>query len=228
MAYKGAEDKKKAQNALNDYERQSLDNAFENIKISTIGSDLIREESGRTSANLVDASRNAGIRGILGGIPKIQSFTNTENQEARKYLDDQVIKREYAIAGDETDLRGMRENRDNSNIAALSSQVQKGDAEMMNGISGVAKGLQYGANNIDFGIEDDAGNTGSYAERQAKRVNQSSGTAGVPTYGKAVYPSNNPWRFGPMAPSPVATTSQASDIGLNSDFDSDLINKYQF
>lgn len=150
MAYQGEQDKKKAQAELNSYERQDLNNAFENVKISTIGSDLLREESQRTSANLVEASRNAGIRGILGGIPKIQEFTNNINREGQKILDDQVLKREYAIAGDDVKLRGEKEDRDISNISALSSQVQKGEADMWNGIGGVSKGISYGANNIDF------------------------------------------------------------------------------
>jgi hypothetical protein len=148
QAYKGAKDKKAGEQALNNYERQDLNNAFENVKISTIGSDLLKEESQRTSANLVDASRNAGVRGILGGIPKIQEFTNNQNREAQKLLDDQVQKREYAIAGDETKLREIKEDRDNANLSAISSQIQQGNADMWNGITGVAKGAMYGANNI--------------------------------------------------------------------------------
>lgn len=193
----------------------------------------MREESGRNSANMVDASRNAGIRGIMGAIPKIQANDNAVNRQIQVDLDNQVMKKEYAVAGDKVGLRDMRENRDNANIAAFSSQLQKGDADMMNGISGVAKGIQYGANNIDFGITDKNGNSGSYAERQAKRIAQSSGSGGsntvvnygsVPSYGNAVYPSPNPYRFGPMAPAPIALNS--NNLDLEDEYGSDLINKY--
>lgn len=153
-AYQGMKQKKEAQNELNDYERQDLTNAFENVKISTVGTDLMREENQRTSANLVDASRNAGIRGILGGIPKIQASTNDQNREAQVSLDNQVQKREYAVAEDNTRLRGIKENRDNANIAALSSQIDKGEQDMWDGITGAAKGISTIANNADFSSKD--------------------------------------------------------------------------
>lgn len=148
MAYNAAEEKKEAKRAMNSYDRQDLKNPFENVQISTVGSDLMREESGRTSANLVDAVRQGGDRAIISAIPKIQAYTNLENRDAQKYIDDQVLKREYAIAGDETNMRAMKENRDNANIAAISSQIDKADQDMWNGISGVASGISYGANSI--------------------------------------------------------------------------------
>lgn len=148
MAYNASEQKKEAKRALNSYDRQDLKNPFENVQISTVGSDLLREESGRTSANLVDAAQSGGARAIMGAIPKIQAYTNSENRDIQKYLDDQYQKREYAIAGDETNLRAMKENRDNANISALSSQIDKADQDMWNGISGMASGIAYGANSM--------------------------------------------------------------------------------
>lgn len=150
QAIQGSKDKKRAERALNDYERQSLDNAFENIQVSTVGSDLMREESGRTTSNLVDATRNAGLRGILGGIPKIQAGNNSANQEARKYLDDQVNQRQYAIAEDNVKIRGIKENRDNANIAALSSEVNAGKQDIWNGMIGAYKGVSSLANNFNL------------------------------------------------------------------------------
>lgn len=137
QAYQGSKDKKDAQGELNAYERSALDNAYKNIQISTVGSDLMKEESQRTTANLTDATRAAGLRGVLGGIPKIQAQNNLANQEARKYLDDQVNKRQYAMAEDETRLRRYREDRDIANIGALSSQVNAGKQDMWNGINGM-------------------------------------------------------------------------------------------
>lgn len=154
MAYQGAQDKKDGQNKLDNYDRNDLVNPYkEGVRISTEGTDLMREESQRTSANMVDASKDAGIRGIMGVLPRIQEATNAENRDAQKILDDQVQRRDYAIAGDETNLRAMKENRDNNNIAALSSQVEAGKQDMWNGITGVAKSTIYGANNIDFSTE---------------------------------------------------------------------------
>ncbi|MGL4581366.1 MAG: hypothetical protein ACRCVU_00145, partial [Flavobacterium sp.] len=51
--YQGSQQKKKAKAELNSYERQELINAAEQIEISTRGTDLMREESQRTVANMV-------------------------------------------------------------------------------------------------------------------------------------------------------------------------------
>jgi hypothetical protein len=145
-AYKsidGAQRQKNAQRELNNYERQELNNAFEDVQISTMGSDLLREENARTSANLVDATQQGGARTIIGGIPRISATTNQINQEAAKMLDDQVLKREYAIAGDNARIEGITENRDNANISALSSQVEAGRQDMWSGFGSALSSAAY-------------------------------------------------------------------------------------
>lgn len=142
--------KKDAKRALNGYERQSLDNAFDNVQISTLGSDLLREDGARTSATMVDSLQNGGSRAIIGGLPKVASYTNEIEKEAAKLLDRQFIEREYARAGDEVAMRGIKENRDINNINAISSTYNAGQQNSQNGILGLGSSLAYGARNIDF------------------------------------------------------------------------------
>jgi hypothetical protein len=139
----GANQAKKAQRQLNDYERQELDNAFKDIEISTLGADLLREENARTSANMVDAAQQGGSRSIIGAVPKIVGATNQINQQAARMIDDQNINREFAIAGDNARIEGIIENRDMQNIGALGSQVNAGRQDMMNGIMGGMSSLAY-------------------------------------------------------------------------------------
>jgi len=141
----GANRAKKAQRELNDYERQSLDNAFKDISISTMGSDLLREENAVTSANLTSALQQSGSRGIIGGIPKVVAATNEINQQAAKLLDDQISRREYAIGTDNVRIQGVEEERDNANIDALSSQVDAGRQDMWDGIMGGLSAASFGA-----------------------------------------------------------------------------------
>jgi hypothetical protein len=143
QAYDGAQRQKKAQRELNDYERQELNNAYENVQISTMGSDLLREENARTSANLVDASQLGGARTVIGAVPRVVAATNEINQNAAKMLDDQVRQREYAIAGDNARIEGITENRDIANIAGLSSQIDAGRQDMWNGISSGLSSAAY-------------------------------------------------------------------------------------
>lgn len=148
QAIDGANRAKKASKELSEYERQTLDNAFENIQISTMGSDLLKEQAGITSASLVDSAQQSGTRGILSTLPKIVGYTNNVNQEAAKMLDDQVQRRSYAIAGDNARIEGITENRDIANISALSSEVNAGRQDTANGIMGGLSSLGYGLSNF--------------------------------------------------------------------------------
>jgi len=151
QVYQGQQQKKQAQKALNDYDRQDLDtsNPYENMPISTVGSDLLREENQRSNANAVDALRNGGARGIAM-IPQVVANNNTQNRETRAFLDDKITKRDYAIAGDETAIRGMQEDRENADLAGLGQQLQVGGQNMWSGIRGLASSAMYAANNNSF------------------------------------------------------------------------------
>jgi len=131
---------------MRDYERQDLTNPYADMPISTIGSDLVREETGRATASMVDASRNAGIRGIYGNIPKIVANTNAVNAETRAYLDDQVQKRNYAIAGDETAIRDINESRDTANLAGIGQRMEVGRQDMWSGLRGLGATAMMAAN----------------------------------------------------------------------------------
>lgn len=143
QAIEGANRQKKYQRELNDYERQELKNAYENVKISTMGSDLLREENARTSANLIDASQLGGARTVIGAVPRVVGATNEINQNAAKMIDDQVMQREYAIAGDNARIEGITENRDIANIAGLSSQINAGREDMWAGFGSALSSAAY-------------------------------------------------------------------------------------
>lgn len=142
-AYQGAQQKKRGEEAL-EYERQNIEKGsspYEHIQISTLGADLMREETQRQSAMAYDVLGQAGDRAILGGVGRVVAQNNLANREAQAYLDDQAIRREYAIASDEVALRQMREQRDYENIAAANSQIQAGRQAFQGGIMGIGSGI---------------------------------------------------------------------------------------
>ena len=151
QAWQGIESKRKGQKALQDYNRQDLDksNPYENIAISTVGSDIMREEAQRTTANTIDALQGMGSRGAAM-LPQVVANNTRANAESRNYLDDQINKRSYAIAGDQTAIRGMKEERENADLAGIGQQIQAGRQDMWSGIRGMGSSLMYAANNVDF------------------------------------------------------------------------------
>jgi hypothetical protein len=147
--FQGIKSTNQAKKALNSFERQALTNVYENMPISTVGSDIMQEASARTTASLVDSSRSGGIRGIMSALPRIQAFDNSRNEATRLYLDNQVQKRDYAIANDNLRIQSMQEQRDNQDLAGLSAQLQQGREDTMSGLRGIGNSLIYGMS--DFG-----------------------------------------------------------------------------
>lgn len=147
--YQGEQRKKQAKADMNEYERADLENAFENIQVSTIGSDLAREELQRGSASVVDALQQGGSRMVTAGLPRVQSALISGTNEARSYLDNQVQTRDRLIAQDNVNLRGVRENRDIQNLSAISSEYNAGNQDVWNGILGVASGAMSVGRSLD-------------------------------------------------------------------------------
>lgn len=148
--FKGAKQNREAKNALNNLETPELTNVYENLPISTLGSNLMREESSRTTASVVDASRNSGIRGVFGAIPKIQAQSNSQNQQAQLYLDNQINQRNQRIASDNQRIQQMNEARYNNELAGIGQQMNVAQKYIDQGIGGAANSLMYGISNGVF------------------------------------------------------------------------------
>lgn len=147
--YEGAKQNKEARKGIKDHKPLDTPNNHENIAVSTYGSDLMREETGRLSASSVEAARGAGSRGIFSSLPSIQEATNKANREIQVDLDQQVQKRDYAIAGENERIRGMLESRDQNKLAGLGTLLNAGQHNTMSGIRGAGNAMSYGMREIE-------------------------------------------------------------------------------
>lgn len=132
-----------------------LDNAFEDIQISTIGSDLIKEENAKVYSNVIDKLQSGGVRSVMGAVPKVVSGINDSNKEVRAYLDKQVQDRDYAIAKEDSRLKGIEENRYQQELQGLGQSIEVGNQQMWSGIKGMSSSIMYAARNGVFGGEGD-------------------------------------------------------------------------
>jgi len=162
--HQGNKQAKQASNRLNNYNRNDLTNAYENDQISTVASDYAAERNDLMSADMVESSRNGGIRGIFGGVPKIQSFNNSANQEGMQYLDNQILDRRQNIAQDNIRIRDIREDRDYQNIAGMGSQLQAGQQNKWAGMMSFANSAADIGKSVDWNGKKTGG---SYNERLA-------------------------------------------------------------
>ena len=137
----GARQEKEASRALENYERQQLTNVADNLEVSTLGADIQRQEQSRLASSQIDALRGGGTRALLGGLGRVEAGNQAVNRQIAADIDMQQKMIQQQQAEDEARIRQMRENRENADVAALSSQVQAGRQDMWGGIGNMVKGV---------------------------------------------------------------------------------------
>jgi uncharacterized phage infection (PIP) family protein YhgE len=145
QAISSAKQARDAKDALNNLKTPELTNVAEGLQVSTLGSDLQREELGRQYSTGVDALRSGGIRGVIGGLGTLNTQQNLANRQIASDLDMQQKQIDQIRAQDEQRIQGVKEQRYQGDVAALSSQYNAGQQGLMQGISGMAQGVASGA-----------------------------------------------------------------------------------
>lgn len=150
QSVKAAKEKKAAARAINEQVAPELTNAGEGLQVSTLGSDLQREEQARTSANQVQAAQEAGTRGVIGSVGKIAAGNQRVNAQTAADLDRQQKEIDYFRAQDKANIRNLEEQRFREKLAALSSQYNAANTTQQqstaNAVSAIGSGFgQYAA-----------------------------------------------------------------------------------
>jgi hypothetical protein len=145
QAQQGAKQKKDAAKALENLPVQDLTNPYENLQVSTMGADLKQQEQQRLEASQIEALQGAGVRGLVGGLGRVEAGSQAVAQQTGADLDAQRKAIDQAIAGDETAIRTMEEQRRRENVAALSSQFSAGQQQQWQGLQGAFQSAAAGA-----------------------------------------------------------------------------------
>jgi len=136
----GARQTRDAEEALNAYERQKLENVAEGLQVSTLGADLQREEQARLASSQVSSAREGGARTMIGSLGRIEAGNQRVNQQIGADLDMQQKQIDQMRAEDDARIRAMQENREIQDISALSSQYNAGQQIRTNGMSQAVQG----------------------------------------------------------------------------------------
>jgi hypothetical protein len=170
--YKGIQDKSDAEKALDQYDRQEFNNIADSLQVSTLGSDLQREEAARLASTQTSALQGSGVRGVVGGLGRVEAGSQQLNRQIAAGLDEQQKQIDQMYAQDQANIRAMREQREQQDIAALSSQYSAGNQMMWQGISGVAQSAMAGARAIqDNSKKGSIGETGFVASNNSLPTN---------------------------------------------------------
>lgn len=142
----GSKEKRDAQKALENYERQKLENVAQDLQVSTLGADRQLAEQSRLASTQIGALQGGGTRALIGGLGKVEAGNQAVNDQVVAQLDQDQERINQMIASDNANIRGMQENRENADINALSSQYQAGKQDMNMGLGNIVQGIGSVAN----------------------------------------------------------------------------------
>lgn len=154
QSVKAAKEKKAAARAIDAQKAPELTNAGEGLQVSTLGSDLQREEQGRVAANQVQAAQEAGTRGVIGSVGKIAAGNQQVNAQTAADLDQQQKQIDYFKAQDKANIRNVEEQRFRDKLAALSSQYNSANQMQQQSIGNAisATGSAFGQYNASKAV----------------------------------------------------------------------------
>ena len=150
QAIKEAKDKKAAAAALANLQAPPLNNVADKLQVSTLGSDLQKEEQARLAATQVEALRGGGTRALIGGLGRVEAGSQQVNQQVGATLDQYQKQIDQQKAEDDARIRSMNEQRYNQDAQALSSQYNAANQNMNQAIGNVFQGAGTTMNNVAY------------------------------------------------------------------------------
>ena len=132
---------KKAEDAIKNYKRQELTNAYDDVRVSTLAADLQREELARATASSVQALRAGGIRGVIGGVGKVQENNILSSRAIGADLDRQQKNIDQLRANDEVRIQQDMERREEQDLAGLGNELNTQRQNTTNGINSAISGV---------------------------------------------------------------------------------------
>lgn len=134
----GISRRSKAKRALENYQRQTLKNVTDGLKVSTLGAELQTQELQRRVATSIDALRSGGTRAVVGGLPVVESQQQRAQQQVAADLDRQQQRIDMMRAQDEARIRQIQEQRESMEIAGLGSEMAMGSQMTQAGLGGLS------------------------------------------------------------------------------------------
>ena len=146
---------KKIEQQIEDYQRQQLTNPYERLQVSTAGSDLQREDIGRSVATGIDKLAMGGSRALIGGLPNMLEQQVAQEQKIAAELDQQYNQVQQIKAQGDGMVQQMQERREEGDLAGLGNALNVSRQEKANNINQFASGAMATGIGLAGSIQND-------------------------------------------------------------------------
>lgn len=155
---------KEAEQAAQEFERQQLKNPFENLQVSTLGSDLQQQNLNNQVTTATDVLRSGGARAVLGGLPSIYDNVIQANQQIAAGLDQQYNQNQKSAAEGAMAIQNLQEQRDMEDLLGIGNAINTARQEYNQGLTSI---VQSGAALAQAGVAAGSSNSSSQSNKSA-------------------------------------------------------------
>lgn len=154
QAIGAGKESKRAKEAIDNYQRQTLTNPYSGMQVSTLGADRMREDLARTVATMTEQAALGGIKGVASLAPNIIQQQNAQEAQIAANLDEQEKQRQQMIAQGNAMVQQMTEQRENNDLLGLGQQLSVAQQNKANGWNTFAQGMAGLGNAASAGLFD--------------------------------------------------------------------------
>lgn len=141
--------KKKIAKEIANQKEVPLTNIADGMQVSTLGSDLQKQQQSQLAATQVGALQDGGTRALLGGLGRVTAASQNTNSQIAANLDEQKKQIEQVKAQDQGRIQSAKEQRANAKLAALSSQYNAASQNQAQGIGNIIQGAGMVGNSLE-------------------------------------------------------------------------------
>ena len=135
---------KKAKNyakQIQNYQRQTLVNPYNNLQVSTLGADRQQEDLARAMTTYGNLAALSGTRGIASLLPNLTQSQNDQSAKIAANLDEQQKQIDQLKAQGDMQVQGMIEERQNNDLLGLGNAYNTATQNQQNNWNQVAQGV---------------------------------------------------------------------------------------
>lgn len=159
--FEGQAQQNKAQAAIDKFRFSELQNPYKSQRVSTIGADRQLEQASQQSATALEALRESGVRGVIGGTPQVLSQGQQLTQGITADLDRQQKQLDLAAAQQDVRNQELRRQAETQELAGFGQQMNVGMGMKYGGLSNLANVAGFAAQQ-DWGKQADSWTAGLF------------------------------------------------------------------
>lgn len=131
---------KKAREAIAEIEKERIQyaNNYENLRASTLGSDLLREQLMQNNATLLGGMTAGGSRAMIGAIPGMIANNANVSRQIGANLDEQQSRINFAAADYQNKIQEVYDQRQRDALIGYGTELQSSRQDTQTGLSNLA------------------------------------------------------------------------------------------